>query len=716
MGIAQLAWNGTDVCAMDFEPSGVQGLPDRALQASWNFMEVAPTAPETRELAHWEDCDGVALDYPAWLDGPQGAYLSHVLLKDDAGPKQQALMAIILHHVPELGPTIAAAALAQIGRVALYTTFDEAYAAIAAMGPGSLHPAETEAELAAAREAEDDAQQAWETGAYIEVLPAAVAAHAALVEAYAWCQLPEPGEVRAFWNHDGTGPWPGDWERSAALLAGNGLTAVLPNMLWGGLAHYPSNLLPRSDTYYTYGDQIAQCLEACSRNGLAVHVWKVNWNLANAPQDFVTQMRAAGRTQQDVWGRDVDWLCPSNPLNRALERDAMCEVAAGYDVTGLHFDYIRYPDETCCYCGGCRARFEADRGAPVPGWPLDCYTGPLHDEYRDWRALQITRLVHEVHDAAKLLKPAITISAAVFADPQSCRETVGQDWVDWVDRGYLDLVMPMDYTDRPADFAALVAGQLAVVGGRIPVYPGIGASSPGLREPPCFRPQAFQLGAQGGLVPAPGVADEGEVGPDHAVARDDWVERVGGHDVPHHARLGARRRGDASVGRHEPPGDGRGDARHRGQRLADAVRAQLELRRILLPGHEPRQQPNQAAGALGAVLVHAPLAPGRQGGAHGPRRVLARIARRGGDQSVAVVRDAEPEPVCVLDPHGDHDVSSAPSIARARVRTTEVPMGRQAAGPRSRGAVESDVSGGVSHRGQPARTGRRVPCIPWSAP
>ena len=36
------------------------------------------------------------------------------------------------------------------------------------------------------------------------------------------------------WNHSGTGAYPGDWERSAKLLAENGFNMILPNMLWGG--------------------------------------------------------------------------------------------------------------------------------------------------------------------------------------------------------------------------------------------------------------------------------------------------------------------------------------------------------------------------------------------------------------------------------------------------------------------------------------------------
>ena len=83
------------------------------------------------------------------------------------------------------------------------------------------------------------------------------------------------------WNHSGTGAYPGDWERSAKLLAENGFNMILPNMLWGGLAHYPSDVLPRSATFRKYGDQIEQCCAAAKRHGIEVHVWKVNYNLVD---------------------------------------------------------------------------------------------------------------------------------------------------------------------------------------------------------------------------------------------------------------------------------------------------------------------------------------------------------------------------------------------------------------------------------------------------
>ena len=105
---------------------------------------------------------------------------------------------------------------------------------------------------------------------------------------------------------------------------------ILPNQLWAGRADYPSKLLPQSETFRKYGDQVAQCVAAAHRHGLQVHVWKVNFNLGNAPREFVEKLRREGRTQVSASGKATNWLCPSHPENFKLEVDTMLEVARMY--------------------------------------------------------------------------------------------------------------------------------------------------------------------------------------------------------------------------------------------------------------------------------------------------------------------------------------------------------------------------------------------------
>lgn len=455
---------------MRFTATDIPGLPKSVRQASWNITAAEPVARHARVIGQWFDADGQPTGLPAMLLSDHGAFLTHVLLTDDRAGKRQLLGAILGRLSPALWQHMADAATAGAQSVGHCEDF------------GQLGQHVTRSPVAGAVERLQEATQALALAkelalkkSFAEAVEAARKARELAAEAYLRAQPSPIREGRAFWNHSGTGAYAGDWDRTAKELAGAGFNMVLPNMLWGGLAHYPSDFLPRSATLREHGDQIAQCVAAAKKYGLEVHVWKVNYNLSTAPKEFVEEMRGAKRTQVSHAGEPHNWLCPSHPENLKLELDSMLEVARKYDVDGLHFDYIRYPDGSHCYCDGCRERFEAASGAKVARWPADCYRGDRRQEYRDWRCTQITRLVEAVSREAKQIKPRIKISAAVFGAYPECRESVGQDWVAWIQAGYLDFVCPMDYAKSDLQFVNLLSNQLKLVEGRIPVYPGIGA-------------------------------------------------------------------------------------------------------------------------------------------------------------------------------------------------------------------------------------------------
>ena len=454
------------------QAEGVAGLPASVRQASWNITTAKPLAHHARVVGWWHDEAGQPTGWPALLLSDRGAFFSHVLLADDYERKTQLVASILGYLAQPLWQQIARTALARSRSIGHCGELAELQAFLAASGNS-----ESSRLLQAGLATRTTAEQRLADGGFPESVRLAGESRELLAQAYLRAHPSPDREGRAVWNHSGTGAYPGDWERSAQVLADNGFNLVLPNMLWGGLAHYASDILPRSETFVEHGDQVEQCVAAAHRHGLEVHVWKVNYNLSTAPRDFVARMRQAGRTQVSAQGEPHDWLCPSHPENQQLEVDSMLEVARRYQVDGLHFDYIRYPDGDHCFCDGCRQRFEADAGQPVAHWPEDCHRGSRRDAYRDWRCRQITRVVQAVHDEAKRLSPRLKISAAVFGSYPACRASVGQDWPEWIKAGLLDFVCPMDYTESDEVFCELVENQLQLVGGRIPVYPGIGATA-----------------------------------------------------------------------------------------------------------------------------------------------------------------------------------------------------------------------------------------------
>ena len=151
----------------------------------------------------------------------------------------------------------------------------------------------------------------------------------------------------------------------------------------------------------------------------------------------------------------------------------MVEMAVKYPIDGVHFDYIRYPDRNSCYCDGCRQRFEQASGSPVTDWPTDVIQGARREAYSQWRCDQITAIVKKTREELKKVRPNVKLSAAVFPEYPMCKTNVGQDWVSWTKKGYVDFVCAMNYTPDVEAFARMIAAQREHIGQDFPLYPGI---------------------------------------------------------------------------------------------------------------------------------------------------------------------------------------------------------------------------------------------------
>jgi uncharacterized lipoprotein YddW (UPF0748 family) len=456
-----------DFYALLLRAERLRGLPGQIAQGSWNIRPIESPAPDAEIIGQWAGADGKPLDEPGLLISPRGAYLGHVLTEGDYYHKGRMLLAVLGELSPRVWSDATAGALGsaadvvdEIERKVLARPMSDArWRARSALG-------EVRAGLA---EAEGLASQ----GKAEAAIEAALAARERATLAYVESAPEREHELRGVWVHEGYGVPGWGWERSIRVLHENGFNAVFANLLWAGIAHYPSEYLPVDARVATEGDQIAECLRWCKEYGVELHVWKVNYNLQNAPPEFVDRLRTEGRLQRHADGSEVLWLCPSDPRNFALERDSMLEVVRRYDVDGIHFDYIRYPHGEACYCDGCRERFPRDTGADVVTWPDDVLSDPLMSQYAQWRRDQITRLVGAVAEGARRIRPGTMISAAVFSWPGAIN-WANQDWRHWIDEGLLDFVCPMNYTTSREELERMVVGEVNIVAGRIPLYIGIG--------------------------------------------------------------------------------------------------------------------------------------------------------------------------------------------------------------------------------------------------
>ena len=257
-------------------------------------------------------------------------------------------------------------------------------------------------------------------------------------------QRSRPGEIHAVWEHSGLGLYPGDWPRTFRVLRANGITDLFVNVSGAGFAHYASGVLPRSKEYARYGDQLAACLKAARGTGVRVHAWVICFNATRADSAYLLAFQKKGWRLKNKQGALTEYLDPSNPDLRWRMIKSIDELARVYPVAGVHLDFVRWYE-----------------GAPKP----------------PGAARHVTTFVESVRKRLRAVRPGAWLTAAVLAYHPSCVASVGQDWPAWIDAGLVDYAVPMNYVEKRARYAALVAQQGRVKARARHIIGGIGVTA-----------------------------------------------------------------------------------------------------------------------------------------------------------------------------------------------------------------------------------------------
>jgi uncharacterized lipoprotein YddW (UPF0748 family) len=477
LGIEKLEYKGgadlPKLGGVRFDTKVLAGAPKTMKQASWNINEpVLLNGKGARLAGTWLDKDGTDTKLAALVLHANGAYFAHVYLDEEPAAGGRFLLALLGDCVPDIWQRAVEARLLGMVNFPNIKTLADLERTVAASGRSEATDA-----FAKARRRRDEAQQLLNQGKPSEALTVAEEAVSLASDAYLASCRSRSGELRGAWIHSAYGVDDWGWDRSVKVLADNGFNALFVNMCWGAVADYQSSVLPVHPDVATQGDQIKACLAACQKYGIELHVWKVNWNMGHrTPKAIRDKMVAEGRTQVSLDGKPSTFLAPHLEKNFALERDAMLEIVRKYRVAGIHFDYIRYPNDQCDFSDSAKQAFTKWLGQDAAGWPKSCAPGgALRAKYNEWRRGNISRLVKAVSEEAHRIRPDIKVSAAVFGAWDTTRDTIAQDTVTWLKNGWLDFVCPMDYTNSATSLERLVRLQEPLTPASVPLYVGIGS-------------------------------------------------------------------------------------------------------------------------------------------------------------------------------------------------------------------------------------------------
>jgi uncharacterized lipoprotein YddW (UPF0748 family) len=286
----------------------------------------------------------------------------------------------------------------------------------------------------------------------------------------------DPPEIRGLWVdafHEGIRSQ-AEIETLIAAATRAHLNTLFVQVRRRGDALYTKGVEPPLDdpAYDPSFDALARTIEAAHAAGLQVHAW-INampvWRDEAPPNDERHVFNRHGPTAAG----DENWftasptgdfrfpvgyfLDPGHPAAAAYLAEIYLNIVRNYDVDGVHFDYVRYPetDERLPRGAGVGynnvnlARFRRFSGRSDTPLPAD-------EAWMAWRRQQVTNLVRRVSIEAKAIKPRVKISAALIPwgqPPGSERDFVNvapmqrvyQDWHQWMKDGLLDLGVPMNY-------------------------------------------------------------------------------------------------------------------------------------------------------------------------------------------------------------------------------------------------------------------------------
>ena len=304
-----------------------------------------------------------------------------------------------------------------------------------------------------------------------------------------WAVVPPKKEIRAVWL---TTVYGLDWPHQPAtdarsriaqqqaliemldrLQAANFNMVFLQTRLRGDVI-YRSKIEPASKTFSgRWGelpgyDPLAFAIEECHKRGMECHAWFVTFPLGTDKSIKEMGKQSVVRKHPKLCKRhNGEWyLDPGVPGTADYLLSLVKEIVEGYDIDGIHFDYIRYPEEA----------------KKFPDSKLYNQSGKRRN-VADWRRENINRIVYRLYDYVKQVKPWVQVSSSPLGKYNrieqvpnagwTAYESVYQDPKRWMEEGKQDMIVPMMYYLHK-NFFPFVDNWVSLSNGRL-IVPGLGA-------------------------------------------------------------------------------------------------------------------------------------------------------------------------------------------------------------------------------------------------
>jgi uncharacterized lipoprotein YddW (UPF0748 family) len=355
---------------------------------------------------------------------------------------------------------------------------------------------------------------------------------------------PRP-ETRALWVVRTTMVSPESVRELVRRAKENGFTDLIVQVRGRGDAYYNSRIEPRAEDLANQPanfDPLAVTIAEAHRFGIKVHAWINIYLVANieslprskehliykhpewvmVPRGVAAELYGVAPSSPEYLDRIIEhtrgnryeleglFVSPAHPGVKENLLNIWKEIATRYEVDGLHFDYVRYPNPQYDYSRNSIDRFRDELERTLSDEERETLAGEFQNDplvyatkfaprYAQFQRNQVTELVERIYKGVKKVKPQAVISAAVFANEEDALRSRFQDWKEWLRMGCLDVVCPMAYTPDTETFRKQMLVAMSNASGK-KVWGGIGAYKQPAESAIEKIQVARELGAQGFIL------------------------------------------------------------------------------------------------------------------------------------------------------------------------------------------------------------------------
>lgn len=243
--------------------------------------------------------------------------------------------------------------------------------------------------------------------------------------------------------------------------AGLGLnTLIVDDSAGAGYAAYPTQVPGQVMAPELNGFDVLDAFSrACEKEGIRLIVMlsacpMASGNVQWQPEHYINTMSDKYLISKAGRDRDPSGLITLDPADadvRAMKIAAAKEIASGYKIFGIQFDYTRYPlpiyyqehnYEDFGYTPAAVNGFKAKYGADPQKLSI---TDPLWEKWCDYRTDIISDYARELYNAVKSVDSGLNVSFTCFADAGDRKRFVYQDVARWASEGFADAIYPMIY-------------------------------------------------------------------------------------------------------------------------------------------------------------------------------------------------------------------------------------------------------------------------------